>query len=118
GGHPRGRGRGGGGAGGDPRMTRTGEATRKTSETEVRVRVSLDGSGRAHVETGIGFFDHMLEALARHALYDLEVRAAGDLRVDAHHVAEAVLQAAARALGAATGLDRRVTDVPSTKGSL
>jgi len=196
-------------------MTRTGEATRKTRETEVRVRLGLDGSGRAHVETGIGFFDHMLEALARHALYDLDVRAAGDLSVDAHHtvedvgivlgqalsqalgerrgirrygdatvpldealarvvvdvsgrpflayhaepptwqklgdydvaltpeffrslathggltlhvdllrgqnahhVVEAVFKAAARALGAATGLDPRVTDVPSTKGSL
>ena len=196
-------------------MTRTGEASRKTRETEVRVRLSLDGSGRAHVETGIGFFDHMLEALARHALYDLDVHAAGDLSVDAHHtvedvgivlgqalsqalgerrgirrygdatvpldealarvvvdvsgrpflayhaepptwqklgdydvaltpeffralathggltlhvdllrgqnahhVVEAVFKAAARALGAATGLDPRVTDVPSTKGSL
>jgi len=196
-------------------MTRTGEATRKTRETEVRVRLGLDGSGRAHVETGIGFFDHMLEALARHALYDLDVHAAGDLSVDAHHtvedvgivlgqalsqalgerrgirrygdatvpldealarvvvdvsgrpflayhaepptwqklgdydvaltpeffralathggltlhvdllrgqnahhVVEAVFKAAARALGAATGLDPRVTDVPSTKGSL
>src|SRR2546422_656709 len=107
-------------------MTRTGEATRKTRETEVRVRLGLDGSGRARVETGIGFFDHMLEALARHALYDLDVRAAGDLRVDAHHTVEdvgivlgqALFKAAARALGAATGLDPRVTDVPSTKGSL
>src|SRR3989442_10094131 len=84
-------------------MTRTGEATRKTSETEVRVRVSLDGSGRAHVETGIGFFDHMLEALARHALYDLEVRAAGDLRVDAHHTVEDVGIVLGQALSQALG---------------
>src|SRR3989442_13186787 len=89
-------------------MTRTGEATRKTSETEVRVRVSLDGSGRAHVETGIGFFDHMLEALPRHPLYDLEVRAAGDLRVDAHHTVGAVGfvlgQALSQALGGRRGM--------------
>src|SRR2546422_6790910 len=110
GGHARGRGRGGGGAGGDPGMTRTGEATRKTRETEVRVRLGLDGSGRAHVETGIGFFDHMLEALARHALYDLDVRAAGDLRVDAHHTVEDVGivlgQALSQALGERRGVRR------------
>jgi len=91
-------------------MTRTGEANRKTSETEVRVRVSLDGSGRAHVQTGIGFFDHMLEALARHALYDLDVHAAGDLRVDAHHTVEDVGivlgQALSQALGERRGIRR------------
>ncbi len=196
-------------------MSRVGEVRRKTKETDVRVRVCLDGAGRAQAKTGIGFFDHMLEAVARHALYDLEVAAAGDLHVDqhhtvedvgivlgqalslalgerrgirrygeatvplddalarvvvdvsgrpylayhaeppalqkvgdydpaltaeffralathagltlhvdllrgqnAHHCVEAVFKAAARALGAATGLDRRVTDVPSTKGAL
>ena len=196
-------------------MARMAEAQRKTRETDVRVRLCLDGTGRAEVKTGIGFFDHMLEALARHALYDLEIAASGDLQVDqhhtvedvgivlgqalsqalgerrgirrygeatvpldealarvvvdvsgrpyvayhaepptwqtlgdydvaltpeffralathgaltlhvdllrgqnAHHVVEAVFKAAARALGAATGLDPRVTDVPSTKGSL
>src|SRR5207245_2085511 len=66
--------------------------------------------GRAHVETGIGFFDHMLEALARHALYDLEVRAAGDLRVDAHHTVEDVGivlgQALSQALGERRGIRR------------
>ena len=69
-------------------MSRTGEARRKTKETEVRVRLDLDGSGRADVKTGIGFFDHMLDALARHALYDLDVSAVGDLHVDAHHTVE------------------------------
>jgi len=91
-------------------MTRTGEATRKTRETEVRVRLGLDGSGRAHVETGIGFFDHMLEALARHALYDLDVHAAGDLSVDAHHTVEDVGivlgQALSQALGERRGIRR------------
>jgi len=91
-------------------MTRIGEANRKTSETEVRVRVSLDGSGRAHVETGIGFFDHMLEALARHALLDLTVEASGDLHVDGHHTVEdtgiALGQAIAKALGDRAGIRR------------
>src|SRR5439155_451552 len=105
-------------------MSRSAEVKRKTRETEVHVRLALDGAGRAELATGIGFFDHMLEALARHALYDLHVRATGDLHVDllrgqnAHHVVEAVFKAAARALGEATSLDPRVTDVPSTKGAL
>src|SRR6266511_5744292 len=102
--------RGGRSARGDLRMNRSGEVTRKTKETEVRVRVSLDGAGRAQVKTGIGFFDHMLEALARHALYDLEVRAAGDLHVDQHHTVEDVGivlgQALSQALGERRGIRR------------
>ena len=91
-------------------MSRAGEARRKTKETEVRVRVDLDGSGRAKVKTGIGFFDHMLEALARHAPYDLEIAATGDLHVDAHHTVEDVGivlgQALAQALGERRGIRR------------
>jgi len=91
-------------------VSRTGEVSRKTKETEVRVRVSLDGSGRAQVKTGIGFFDHMLEALARHALYDLDVAAAGDLHVDQHHTVEDVGivlgQALSQALGERRGIRR------------
>jgi imidazoleglycerol-phosphate dehydratase len=91
-------------------VSRTGEATRQTKETNVRVRVELDGSGRASVATGIGFFDHMLEALARHALYDLEINASGDLHVDAHHTVEDVGivlgQALSRALGERHGIRR------------
>ena len=91
-------------------MSRVGEARRKTKETEVRVRLDLDGSGRAEVKTGIGFFDHMLEALARHALYDLDLSAAGDLHVDAHHTVEDVGivlgQALAQALGERRGIRR------------
>ncbi len=87
-------------------MTRAAEARRKTKETEVRVRLSLDGTGRAQVNTGIGFFDHMLESLARHALYDLEVVAAGDLHVDAHHTVEDVGIVLGQALSQALG-DRR-----------
>jgi len=91
-------------------VSRSGEATRQTKETNVRVRLDLDGTGRASVRTGIGFFDHMLEALARHALYDLEIAASGDLHVDAHHTVEDVGivlgQALSRALGSRDGIRR------------
>ena len=91
-------------------MSRRGEAHRKTRETEVRARVELDGSGEAKVQTGIGFFDHMLEAIARHAVYDLEIAATGDLHVDAHHTVEDVGivlgQALAGALGERRGIRR------------
>jgi imidazoleglycerol-phosphate dehydratase len=89
---------------------RVGEASRETKETKVSVRVDLDGTGRSSVQTGIGFFDHMLEALARHALYDLDVTAAGDLHVDAHHTVEDIGivlgQALSRALGERGGIRR------------
>ncbi len=71
-------------------MSRLGERRRKTSETEVSVRLELDGSGRAQADTGIGFFDHMLDALARHGGLDLEVGCKGDLQVDGHHTVEDV----------------------------
>ncbi|HEX2204228.1 MAG TPA: imidazoleglycerol-phosphate dehydratase HisB [Longimicrobium sp.] len=71
-------------------MSRIAERTRKTRETEVRVRIDLDGTGEADVKTGVGFFDHMLDALARHGMFDLTVRCAGDLHVDAHHTVEDV----------------------------
>jgi len=91
-------------------MSRVAERSRKTSETEVSVRLHLDGSGRAQVETGIGFFDHMLDALARHGGLDLEVRCKGDLQVDGHHTVEDVglsLGAAFReALGDMRGITR------------
>jgi imidazoleglycerol-phosphate dehydratase len=91
-------------------MSRTGEVKRHTAETEVAVRLALDGSGNAQVQTGIGFFDHMLAALARHALYDLEVRASGDLHVDQHHTVEDVGivlgQALTQALGERRGIRR------------
>ena len=91
-------------------MARVGDITRRTNETQLRVRVDLDGSGRASVRTGIGFFDHMLEALARHALLDLEVEGTGDLHVDGHHTVEdtgiALGQAIGRALGDRAGIRR------------
>ena len=91
-------------------MSRRGEATRRTNETAVRVALELDGTGDAAVRTGIGFFDHMLEALARHAHWTLEVEASGDLHVDQHHTVEDVGivlgQALAQALGERRGIRR------------
>ena len=71
-------------------MSRVGERARSTRETRIRVRVELDGTGRAEVKTGVGFFDHMLDALARHGMFDLQVECAGDLHIDAHHTVEDV----------------------------
>ncbi|MFA5844477.1 MAG: imidazoleglycerol-phosphate dehydratase HisB [Coriobacteriia bacterium] len=71
-------------------MGRTGEVKRKTGETDVMVRIDLDGSGQTSVDTGVPFFDHMLDAFGRHALVDLTVTARGDLAVDAHHTVEDV----------------------------
>jgi imidazoleglycerol-phosphate dehydratase len=89
---------------------RIGEVRRTTKETDLHVRVDLDGRGTAAVHTGIGFFDHMLEALARHGLLDLTVEARGDLHVDGHHTVEdtgiALGQALARALGDRAGIRR------------
>src|SRR3954463_2365931 len=91
-------------------MPRVGEVTRKTKETDLRVQVNLDGRGEARVKTGIGFFDHMLEALARHGLLDLTVEARGDLHVDGHHTVEdtgiVLGQAIAKALGGRAGIRR------------
>jgi len=83
---------------------------RKTRETEIRLALDLDGTGQYSVDTGVPFFDHMLESFAKHALFDLEVRARGDLAVDAHHTVEDVGivlgQGLRRALGSAAGIRR------------
>jgi imidazoleglycerol-phosphate dehydratase len=91
-------------------MPRTAEVTRKTNETDLRVRVNLDGRGDASVKTGIGFFDHMLTAFARHSLLDLTIEARGDLHVDGHHTVEdtgiVLGQAVTEALGDRAGIRR------------
>ncbi len=69
---------------------RSGKIKRKTAETQIEVAVTIDGQGRAEVDTGIGFFDHMLHHLARHGLFDIRVRAKGDLHIDPHHTVEDV----------------------------
>jgi imidazoleglycerol-phosphate dehydratase len=67
---------------------RTAEKTRKTKETEITVKVNIDGSGKTEIDTGIGFLDHMLDLFAFHGLFDLEIKAKGDLKVDIHHTNE------------------------------
>ena len=67
---------------------RIGEVTRKTGETDIYVKINLDGSGKADVDTGIGFFDHMLNGFAKHGMFDLELKCKGDLEVDTHHTVE------------------------------
>jgi imidazoleglycerol-phosphate dehydratase len=87
-------------------MSRTASLVRATSETDIRLSLDLDGGGRAEIATGIGFLDHMLTAFARHALFDLEVRAKGDLHVDFHHTTEDVGIVLGRAIAQAVG-DKR-----------
>jgi len=91
-------------------MSRTATIERATKEAKVVVELEVDGSGRAEVSTGVRFFDHMVESLARHALFDLTVRAEGDIDVDAHHTVEDVAivlgQALRSALGDKTGISR------------
>ncbi|HEU5295636.1 MAG TPA: imidazoleglycerol-phosphate dehydratase HisB [Burkholderiaceae bacterium] len=89
---------------------RHAKVERNTKETQIRVRVALDGHGHAKLATGIGFFDHMLDQLARHALIDLDVDAKGDLHIDGHHLVEDVGitlgMAVARAVGDKAGITR------------
>ena len=89
---------------------RTATITRTTAETDITVTLGLDGSGRHDNATGVGFFDHMLDQLARHALLDMQVRCTGDTHVDDHHTVEdvgiALGQALTRALGDKTGIRR------------
>jgi imidazoleglycerol-phosphate dehydratase len=82
---------------------RSAEIARETNETRIRVVVDLDGSGTCQVSTGIGFFDHMLEQLARHSAIDLTVTAAGDLHIDGHHTIEDVGIALGKAVAGAAG---------------
>lgn len=89
---------------------RTARITRKTGETDITIELNIDGTGQATVETGVGFLDHMLHALARHARFDLQVKAGGDLHIDEHHTVEDVGivlgRALAQALGDRTGITR------------
>ena len=89
---------------------RKAEITRKTAETEITVRIDLDGTGQYDNRTGVGFFDHMLDQLARHSLIDMQVRCDGDLHIDDHHSVEdtgiAIGQALAQALGDKRGIRR------------
>ncbi len=89
---------------------RIAEVTRKTAETQITVKVNLDGTGKASLTTGIGFFDHMLDQIARHGLIDLDIQALGDLHIDGHHTVEDVGitlgQAVHKAVGDKKGIRR------------
>jgi len=89
---------------------RVAEVTRHTAETQITARVNLDGTGAAKLHTGIGFFDHMLDQIARHGLIDLDIHAEGDLHIDGHHTVEDVGitlgQAFAKAVGDKKGIRR------------
>ena len=74
----------------NPNPDRVAEVTRNTAETRVRVKINLDGTGQARLSTGIGFFDHMLDQIARHGLIDLDIESDGDLHIDGHHTVEDV----------------------------
>ncbi len=89
---------------------RTAEISRNTAETQITVKLNLDGTGKANLSTGIGFFDHMLDQIARHGLIDLDIHADGDLHIDGHHTVEDVGitlgQAVAKAIGDKKGIRR------------
>jgi imidazoleglycerol-phosphate dehydratase len=89
---------------------RQAQVTRNTLETKIEVRLDLDGSGKSALSTGVGFFDHMLDQVARHGMFDLEVRAEGDLHIDAHHTVEdvgiTIGQAFTKAIGDKKGVRR------------
>jgi len=89
---------------------RSAQVTRRTAETHIDVRVAVDGTGRSTIATGIGFLDHMLDQVARHGLFDLDVTAKGDLHIDAHHTVEDIGitlgQAVKQALGDKRGIRR------------
>ena len=89
---------------------RTAEVSRNTAETKITVKLNLDGTGQAKLSTGIGFFDHMLDQIARHGLIDLDIQCVGDLHIDGHHTVEDVGitlgQAVAKAVGDKKGLRR------------
>ena len=91
-------------------MARTATVTRNTRETQITLTIDLDGTGRADLHTGIGFFDHMLSGFARHGLFDLTVKVTGDLEVDSHHTIEdtgiVLGQAIAKAVGDKQGIKR------------
>jgi imidazoleglycerol-phosphate dehydratase len=97
-------------SGAKEKMTRQAEVTRTTKETDISVKVTVEGSGASQIATGIGFFDHMLDQLARHSLMDIEIAAKGDLHIDQHHTVEdvgiALGQALRKALGDLRGIVR------------
>ena len=97
-------------------MTRISNVSRKTSETDIAISMNLDGEGKYDIDTGVNFFNHMLESFSKHSMIDLEVKASGDIEIDDHHKAEAVFKAFAKALKEAIKIEH--DQIPSTKGVL
>lgn len=87
-------------------MTRIASLSRQTNETDITVTINLDGTGQTDIDTGVGFFDHMLDAFGRHGLFDLTIIAKGDVQIDAHHTVEDVGIVLGQAIGQAVG-DKR-----------
>lgn len=87
---------------------RQAQVNRKTNETEIALRVALDGSGASRIDTGIGFFDHMLNHLSRHGLFDIDIQAKGDLHIDPHHTVEDVGICLGKAFLEAVGTPRGI----------
>ncbi len=90
-------------------MARSAEINRQTAETQIQLSINLDGSGKNDIDTGVGFFDHMLTLLARHGLFDLTVKATGDTHVDYHHTVEDVGICLGRAINEALGDKQGIT---------
>lgn len=90
-------------------MTRSASVSRNTNETKIEVNINLDGQGSAKLNTGIGFLDHMLDQVARHGMFDLEVTAKGDLHIDAHHTVEDVGIVLGQAFNKAIGDKKGIT---------
>jgi imidazoleglycerol-phosphate dehydratase len=101
---------------------RKAEISRKTNETDIQVAINLDGSGEHNIKTGIGFFDHMLDQLAKHALIDITIAAKGDLHIDFHHTVEdvgiALGQAVKQAIGDKRGIRRYASADLAMDGTL
>ena len=101
-------------------MERTSVVSRNTKETEIQISLNLDGSGKADIQTGIGFFDHMLNSFARHGFFDLTVKVKGDLEVDTHHTIEdtgiVLGQAIKQAVGDKKGIVRYGSQGPGQRG--
>jgi imidazoleglycerol-phosphate dehydratase/histidinol-phosphatase len=90
------------------KLPRTASISRKTSETSIDVKINLDGNGKSNIKTGIGFFDHMLEQIPRHGLFDVEIIVSGDLHVDEHHTIEDVGLALGSAFNEALGMKKGI----------
>ena len=100
-------------------MKRKSTIIRKTKETNVLVSLNIDGNGKRKIDTSVGFLNHMLDLFAKHGLFDLSIKATGDIYIDEHHKVEGIFKATAHAIRMACEIDTRARkEILSTKGSL